>query len=596
MPEVAFVMSAGQGYPLQELAGTLGHELEVQSIPCALHVDGFPEPRSSLVYVLLDPRGYLASEGAQALPDESILRRSIFLCVEPPPADADDDYIALLQKAGAVFVTDQRSVAALHRLGIQARLLRPGYSTSLDRFDAAAHRTIDVMFLGRHSLRRTKYLNRAARVLSRHNCLLQLSDDASSAGDTSSFLGPGRWPLLAQSKVLISLHRDERANFDWRGALDAIHAGAVVVTEHSTGIAPLVPGEHLLVAQADALPYVVEDLLADETRLARLRSQAYERLRTWIPYALSVAVLRAAVVELVGEQVPAGASLGRPVSRPEPATSAAPSVRARVDPDVGAAVEMARESPAWASRRAPRVTVVSAVCSGDEQMLATLDSLGHSRLRDFELVLVEAGGSEQTRHVAEDWMKGRPRVAARLVVAEVSGRGAARNVGLDFARAPSVLILDPGQELYPRCLDVLTGTLEAMPEMAFAYPMQEVTGAREEFVADGGDYLLSFLGWDPGRLRAGNDIHPPALIRTDRLRQLGGFATDPRLDGFEDYDLWCRMGDRGWRGQLVPQLLARRTESGASRTLSAIHPRPGDATAALVERAPTLMSGAFGVG
>ena len=126
-----------------------------------------------------------------------------------------------------------------------------------------------------------------------------------------------------------------------------------------------------------------------------------------------------------------------------------------------------------------------------------------------------------------------------------------------------------------------------MPEMAFVYPMQEVTGAADAFVEAGGDYLLSFLGWDPGRLRLGNDIHAPALIRTGRLRALGGFATDPRLNGFEDYDLWCRMADRGWRGQLVPQELARRTESDSSRALSAIHPSPGDATGALMERAPT---------
>ena len=181
--------------------------------------------------------------------------------------------------------------------------------------------------------------------------------------------------------------------------------------------------------------------------------------------------------------------------------------------------------------------------------LATLDSLAHSRLRDFELVVVDGCDSEQSRQAAEDWMLGPPADRGAAGGGRVpAGSGAARNIGLDFARGPFCLILDPGQELYPRCLDVLTGTLEAMPEVAFVYPMQEVTGAADEFVEAGGDYLLSFLGWDPGRLRLGNDIHAPALIRTDCLRQLGGFATDPRLDGFEDYDLWCRMADRGWRG------------------------------------------------
>jgi hypothetical protein len=120
-----------------------------------------------------------------------------------------------------------------------------------------------------------------------------------------------RWPLLAQTKVLINLHRDDDdSRFEWCRALDAVHAGAVVVTEHSSGIAPLVPGEHLLVSSPDSLPYVVDALLRDDRRLATLRAQAYERLSRWIPFALPVSVLRAAVVELVGEPLAGLSSVG----------------------------------------------------------------------------------------------------------------------------------------------------------------------------------------------------------------------------------------------------------------------------------------------
>ena len=570
-------MSGQQNYPLRELAATLEYELELQTVPSSLHLGGFPQPRPSLVYVLLDPGRYVEREGRQALPADRILRRTIFLCAEPPPSDADRDYIALFRKAGAVFAIDQRSVVALQRLDIPARLIRPGYSKSLDRFDPNEPRPIDVMFLGTHSLRRTKYLSRAARVLSRHNCMLGISEAIPTAVDTRSLLGQARWSLLAQAKVLISLHRDDQTRFDWRGALDAIHVGAVVVTEPSSGIAPLVPGEHLVVATADSLPYVVEEVLGDEQRLARLRSGAYQRLRTWVPYALSVAILRAAVVELVGEPVPPEAALGRvrpaPAAReatgPGAAQDGTPRITGSPSP-LAKGIEVAHESPAWASRRVPRVTAVASVRDGDAQIGATLDSLARSRLRDFELVVV--AGRSNARQAAEDWMSEHPRIPSRLMVADVSGLGAARNIGLDVARGRFFLILDPGQELYSRCLDVLTRTLAAMPEIVFAYPIQEATGARDEFVDAGGDYLLSYLGWDPGRLRVRNDIHAPALIRTDHLRRLGGFAVDPRLDGFEEWDLWSRMAERGLRGALVPQVLARRSESAASPTLSVPQP------------------------
>ncbi|HLY81721.1 MAG TPA: hypothetical protein VKQ71_01990, partial [Acidimicrobiales bacterium] len=149
---------------------------------------------------------------------------------------------------------------------------------------------------------------------------------------------------------------------------------------------------------------------------------------------------------------------------------------------------------------------------------------------------------------------------------------------------------DPGQAVTPTCMDVLLGTLSALPEVAFVYAIQEVTDASEAFLAAGGDHLLNAFGWDPGRLRSGNDVHPPALIRIDALREIGGFTVDERLDGFEDWDLWCRMADRGWRGQLVPQLLVRRSGHVASLE---IRPTPGPATDLIMERAPRLMVGAF---
>jgi glycosyltransferase involved in cell wall biosynthesis len=212
-----------------------------------------------------------------------------------------------------------------------------------------------------------------------------------------------------------------------------------------------------------------------------------------------------------------------------------------------AGIEVARESPAWAAHRTPRVTALTAWRGDCPELTVTLDSLARGRLRDFELVIVGSGPTEQTRASVEDWISEHPRIAACLVLCEKTELGGARNIGLDFARGQSVLVLDPGQTLYPRGLEVLTGTLEAMPDIAFVYPIQEVTGDED---------VSSFLGWDPERLRAGNDTHAPALIRTARLRELGGFAAD-------DHDLWRRVADRGWRGQVVPQILARTPAAAA---------------------------------
>jgi hypothetical protein len=303
MPEVAFVMSPRQDQSLRELAEALGHELGLQAVTSSVHLRGFPEPRPDRVYVLLDPRGYVAAEGAPALPDDSIMARTVLLCAEPPPTDSRDPHLDVLRRGGAVFAIDQRAVIALSRLGVRARLVRPGYTRLHDHFDPRRPRPIDVLFLGAPTPRQTHYLDGAARVLGREHCGLHIAP------------ADGRWPLLEQAKVVINLHGGESTRIEWRSVLDAIHAGAVIVTEHSSGLAPFVAGEHLLAASGDAIPFVAESLVRDPERLAALRTAAYERLSRWLPFGLPVAVLRAAIVELVGEPVPPDATLGTPRSQ-----------------------------------------------------------------------------------------------------------------------------------------------------------------------------------------------------------------------------------------------------------------------------------------
>lgn len=627
MPQVVFIMAPGQSWHLRELAGTLAHELERQGVPSSLHVGGFPPPQPGLVYALLGPEEYVALQGEEALPDDSMLDRTIFICAQHPDEVDHEDNLQLLRRAGAVFDLQGRSVLAMRRLGIAARSLKPGYSQALDRFDPEAERPIDVMFLGTHSLRRTKYLSRCARVLSRHSCLLQIADGTyPNPGDPSSFPGEGKWALLAQTKIVINLHRRAEPYFEWRRALDAIHAGAVLVTEHSGGLAPLVAGEHLLAASPESLPFLVETALRDPARMARIRAQAYERVTSWLPFALSVGVLRAAVVELVGQSVPPTAVRGRagggrlkPAERWDPAVGGEDAqirslrretqntridlvdVRRQitrleqiVQADRGASrrVRIAHESPAWSARRAPRLSVVTALGGDAGPVHATLDSVARSWMCDYELIIVDAGSSDDSWDVARAWLREHPRVPARLAAQTADrGLGAARNTAVDYARARCCLILDSGTEIYPRALEVLAETLDAMPDAAFVYPIVEVSGETEGFVAAGGDYLMSFYGWEPGRLRLGNYVSTPALIRTDRLRELGGFATDPRLHGWEDYDLWCRIAEQDWRGQLIPQMLARRPAPAATPVLSTIRPSEGAALSMLAQRAPSLLSG-----
>jgi len=282
MPQVAIVMPVGRSPLTGELAATLCHELALQDVPAEPFSGAFPEPRLGQVYVLLDPSGWMREHGS---PAASLLPATVVLFEQIPPAP-DERLLELLNQAGAVFVADARQAIGLRRLAdVHPRVLRAGYSERLDRFDPDAERPIDVAVIGGGAG--------------------GLDDISTALGLRADRVEPGasRLELMSAAKVVINLHDGREPQLEWRRVLDAIHCGAVVVTEHSDGIAPLSVGEHLFVGSRASLPHIAGALLRDPERLRRIRVAAYDRLRTWMPYALPVSVLRAAIVELVGEPV-----------------------------------------------------------------------------------------------------------------------------------------------------------------------------------------------------------------------------------------------------------------------------------------------------
>jgi hypothetical protein len=627
VPELAFVMSPNQSSFFYELAETLRYELAEQGVPSSIHTEGFPDPSPGCVYALLAPHEFVALEGKRALPDEAVLRRTIYICAEPPGTAQFDRDVKLSRRAGVVFSMNSRAIAEFWRAGIPARHLRAGYSPLRDHFHPEAQRDIDVIFLGALTARRARYLAGCAEVLAPYNCRLQLSDNSRpNHGGATTLAADAKWDLLTRTKVVLNIHGGSERGFEWPRALDAIHAGAVLITEHSAGIGPLMAGEHLFAAAPESLPVLLDAALRDPERLARLRAAAYERIRSWMPMALYVAVLRAAAVELVGRPLPAGASLGRRRTSPSrgpsswlPPTSGQTDgdsavlrrelkdisldlieVRRQVarleqllqsEDEVTIGPEVLYESPAWELRRYPRVTVITALCNQSALIAQALDSISNSHMRELELIVVDDGSSDDSRETTTEWMTAHPWVSAQLIGHRVSrGLGAARNTAVDAARAPYCFVLDAENEVYPRCLDALAWALDSGPETAFSYPMLEVHGTTGPFVKGPARYLQSVFDWRPERLRLGNYIEAMSMIRVDCLRELGGFATDRRLYGWESYDLWCRIAERDLSGQLVPQILARYRMSPSSLASIANLSRT-TAMAMVIERAPTLMAG-----
>jgi Glycosyl transferase family 2 len=396
--------------------------------------------------------------------------------------------------------------------------------------------------------------------------------------------------------------------------------GCVVVTEGSLDSDPLVPGEHMLVGAAETLGQLTERLLEDGHARWRMQTAAYDFMHDRLRLGSAVERLAEAARRLDERSVPSPslAFFEQPPPRPRdaevalarllpPQESPGDGALRRVLKDLRlellelrrrvdrlAAQRDGAEPPAvvldacsrgWTAARS-RISVLLTVYNYEREVVEALDSLLKSRVRSWEVVIVDDGSCDRSVQRVAAWMRRHPLVPAVLLRHPVNrGLGHARNAALDLARGELCFVLDADNAVLPWCFERLLAALDADPEAACAY------GMLERFSRSGTVGLSNIYPWEPARFRAGNYIDAMALIRTRVLRALGGYRTDPRLYGWEDFDLWARMAERGLHAVHVPSVVARyRTTDHSMLTITNIS--GAEATSLIAAASPTVMAGA----
>lgn len=605
-----------------ELVEALGDELRRLGVETSVHEGRFPSPREDLVYALVPPHEYFALTQDQSEVPEDALARTIAICAEQPETSHFEENAALLNRMGAAFDINRYAIASYRRRGLNVEHLQLGYTPRWDRRPRPQDaRDIDVLFMGCATQRRTDALAAYADILWPYRNVVLLSDNAQPNSEPSASFVAHRekLELLGRSRVLLNVHQGGEAYFEWLRAVQAVACGCAIVTEHSLELDPLSPGEHLLAGSIESLGWLVAHLLDHEGERARLEHGAYELLRGELPLSAPAERLAGCAEALARAATPSAdaphftpassgpvrrhrRSFAPPVS--EELQETAPTRRAlkhlslqvgalrralegverRLDGDRGPTVEVAAATPAlgWIH---PRVSVLVTLYDYEQYIEAALDSVAGSTYRGWEVVVVDDGSADASASRVRRWMRCHPR-APILLVRHTANRGLphARNTALAFARGELCFVLDADNEVLPHCLGRLVEALESDPEAAFAY------GMLQRFNAAATLGLMNYWPWEPPRLRAGNYIDAMALVRREVLEHYGGWTTEPRLHGWEDYELWCRIAEDERRAAFVPEVVARYRSTGHSM-ISLSNLSVTDAFSIIIERCPKLMGG-----
>ncbi|HEX8083927.1 MAG TPA: glycosyltransferase family A protein [Solirubrobacteraceae bacterium] len=617
MLHIAFALAPGQNHFFVEIVEALRAELGDLGVPSSVVTGPLPPGEPHVVPVLVPPHEWFALTPKEHHPEPPELRRGIFLCAEQPGTWFFDENVRLAHLHGAALLDVSRvGVLAFAERGLRAEHAPLGFSRAwaCARGQIELDRPIDALHLGIWSGRRAEVLAGCASALARRRSRLVLSN-ADAANDEAApnfVIERDKFWLLRRSRTLLNVHVAERSYFEWQRVVQAISNGAVVISDHSDGVAPLEPGTHFLSVRPEAMPLALDALLDDEPRRRAVARAAYDLLRDELPLRRTAERLAAIASDQAKLPVAPPRELP-PAPEPEPP---APPARQRFpsridDPEAsalraalkdvrlelldhrrrlqqldhgGSPVERVFASASHATAE-PVVTVIVPMHNEAAGIVEALASCTTQTLSSFEIVVVDDGSTDRSGDVVVRWSREHPGLPLLLLRHPVNrGLGQARNTAIDHARAPYTFALDADNALFDATLERLVGELEARPHVAFVYSML----AMEEYGKPVG--LLSWLPWEPERLRSGNYIDAMALWRTAALRELGGYATDIRLHGWEDYDLFCRVAERGLRGAHVPEILGRYSVRRHSM-LSITDISTRDAVSLLIERHPKLMQG-----
>jgi glycosyltransferase involved in cell wall biosynthesis len=189
----------------------------------------------------------------------------------------------------------------------------------------------------------------------------------------------------------------------------------------------------------------------------------------------------------------------------------------------------------------PAVSVVIPLYNKEKHIGRTVGSVLSQTFRDFEIVVVDDGSTDDSPRRVE--RLGDPRI--RIIRQENSGVSVARNRGAEEAAASLIAFLDADDEYKP---DFLAWSLERFHEMpdigavAFNFEIADGDKPRRSAIMPTENSMLLGIGeYCRLGLQASAIFSSSVMVKKEVLRRIGGFPKEVKAGEGEDIDTWLRL-------------------------------------------------------
>lgn len=183
----------------------------------------------------------------------------------------------------------------------------------------------------------------------------------------------------------------------------------------------------------------------------------------------------------------------------------------------------------------PAVSVLLPVYNGETYLAEAIESILNQEFRDFELLVLDDGSTDQSMDIVRSFTDGRIRLIRSN---RNNGLVATLNLGIELSQGAFIARMDADDVSLPHRLGLQHDYLNRHPDIAMCGGAVKVMGTEEMWIQP----------QDPEEVKCSLLFrcciaHPTVMIRRESLTTTGMFY-DPRFKHAEDYELWVRLSRR----------------------------------------------------
>lgn len=187
------------------------------------------------------------------------------------------------------------------------------------------------------------------------------------------------------------------------------------------------------------------------------------------------------------------------------------------------------------TEKKPLVSIITSYYNGDEYMEQTVNSVLNQTFPYWEWIIVDDGSTDQN---SLKYLEKLEKLDTRIHVyhKENGGLATGRDYGVKFSTTSYILPLDSDDLIEKTFIETMFWTLETNQDATWAFTNSAGFGKWR---------YLSDCEFDSEIMKTNNQITATALIRKDKILELGGYSVAKRYVN-EDWHLWLRMLQKGY--------------------------------------------------